>query len=95
MLRLLLAGLLVASASAAPGQEGPELPGWMSGCWEQTEGGRGTEECWTTARGGMRLGSSRSAAGDRIDQWEAMQIVLDAENGDGPAIRMDFRASPN
>lgn len=45
-------------------------------------------------RGGMMLGSSRSGSGDRVTEWEAMRIELGADNGDGPLIRMAYRASP-
>lgn len=65
------------------------LPGWMAGCWEAVSDDRWTEECWTSARGGMMLGSSRSAKDDRVDQWEAMQIIADPSGG------MAFWASPN
>ncbi|RJF85530.1 DUF6265 family protein [Sphingomonas cavernae] len=68
----------------------PALPGWMAGCWEQNAGDRWTEECWTGARGGMMLGSSRSGKGESVDLWEAMQIIA-APSGDG----MTFWASPN
>ncbi|MGH6780896.1 MAG: DUF6265 family protein, partial [Sphingomonadaceae bacterium] len=74
---------------AGAADEKPALPGWMAGCWESRSGDRWTEECWTSARGGMMLGSSRSAKGDRVDQWEAMQIIVD------PAGGMAFYASPN
>lgn len=73
----------------AAGEDKPVLPGWMAGCWEATTGDRWTEECWTTARGGVMLGSSRSGKGDRVSLWEAMQIITD------PAGGMQFWASPN
>ena len=81
---LVMAAMLAAPAAAA---DTPSLPGWMAGCWEQRAGERWTEECWTTARGGIMLGSSRTGTGDRVTEWEAMQIV----RGD----TLTFWASPN
>ncbi|MCJ8156808.1 DUF6265 family protein [Sphingomonas sp. LaA6.9] len=71
-------------------EEKPALPGWMAGCWEAQSGERWTEECWTSSRGGVMLGSSRSGKGDSVDLWEAMQVIAD-KSGSG----MTFWASPN
>lgn len=89
--------LLVASHGAAPAaaEEGdPALPGWMAGCWEQRDGDRWVEECWMKPRGDIMLGNSRTGVGDRVTEWETMQIVLDQEAGDGPVARMAFWAAP-
>lgn len=51
------------------------LPQWLAGCWVETREDRWTEECWTSARGGMMLGSGRSGRGDRLGHWETMQII--------------------
>lgn len=41
------------------------------------------------------LGHSRSGgADDRVSEWELMRIELDAQNGEGPRIRMGFFAAP-
>ena len=45
---------------AAPVEKLPALPAWMAGCWVHVQGERWTEECWTTPRGGVMLGSGRS-----------------------------------
>jgi hypothetical protein len=84
---------LVLSTAAAP--EEPKLPEWMTGCWEQRSGDRWTEECWMQPRAGIMLGNGRSGAGDRVSEWEAMQIVLNQEIADGPMIRMAFWAAPS
>lgn len=76
----------------APAQAA-ELPGWLAGCWEQVEGERWTEECWTSARGGTMLGSSRTGRGATVTGWEAMQIMLD-QPGEGTTAKMAFWASP-
>ena len=84
---------LLVAAVLATGSEAAALPAWMAGCWEQRSGERWTEECWTGPRGGMMIGSSRSGEGDRLDEWETMQIII--EETDDPAIpRMAFWGSP-
>jgi len=81
----LIAALLAAPVAAA--EETPPLPGWMAGCWEQVEGERWTEECWTAPRAGTMLGSSRSGRGDTLIEWETMQILPgDAASGPGPVF---------
>lgn len=71
--------------SAAPAAD---LPGWMTGCWEQVEGDRWVDECWTRPRGGILIGSGRSGKGEALKSWEAMQIVR------GPDGKLTFWASP-
>lgn len=92
MWRMAIAGTAMLCTAAA--DENPVLPEWMAGCWEQRTGDRWTEECWMAPRGGIMLGASRAGAGDRLKEWEATQIVLDQPNGDGPVIRMAYRAAP-
>jgi len=50
-------------------------PGWMTGCWSQQDPPKWTEECWMAPRGGVMLGAGRAGAGDKLDEWEAMQIM--------------------
>jgi hypothetical protein len=69
------------------------MPGWMAGCWVQKSGESWTEECWTTARGGLMLGSGRSGNGEQIRDWEAMQIIR--VDTDDPAIpKLTFYGMP-
>lgn len=75
-------------------QEAPELPDWLSGCWEASDGERWVEECWTVPRAGIMLGSGRSGDGETLLGWETMRIALDEPNGDGPNVRMAFLAAP-
>lgn len=84
--------LLVAAGPAEDGEA--ELPHWIAGCWEQRLGDRWTEECWTTPRGGMMLGSSRSGRGEKLLDWEALRIERNAAHGDGPIARLAYLASP-
>lgn len=87
----MLATFLLLTASAAM----PALPGWMAGCWEQRQDDRWTEECWTTPRAGLMLGSGRSGVGERLLNWEAMQIVMNQSSGDGQVVSMAFWAAPS
>ena len=86
--------LVLIALAALQAADAPALPAWMEGCWEQKSGERWTEECWTGARGGMMLGSSRSGTGSRVDEWETMQIVLEDETDDPAVVRLAFFASP-
>lgn len=75
--------LLQASATALP------MPEFLAGCWEQRSAeDRWTEECWTSARGGLMIGSGRAGKGDRVANWEWMRIE---RSGDGTLL---FYGSP-
>jgi hypothetical protein len=84
---LLLTALLMAATE-------PVLPDWMAGCWEQRSGDRWSEECWTIPRAGMMMGSGRSGVGDRLSDWETMQILLDYDLGGQSIVRMVFIGAP-
>ena len=81
----MIALLMLFEAATTP----QEMPAFLSGCWEQrSEDGRWTEECWTSARGGLMIGSGRDGKGDQVRHWEWMRI----ERGtDG---RLTFYGSP-
>jgi hypothetical protein len=81
----------IAAAVLATANPEPALPAWMAGCWEQKTGGRWTEECWSRPRDGMMLGYGRSGAGERVNEWESMQIGL--QKGEA-AVRMGYWAAP-
>ncbi len=75
---------LAAIALAGPGAaqstaSGSGAPGWMAGCWSQDKAPKWTEECWMGPRGGVMLGAGRAGAGDKLNEWEAMQIILGAD----------------
>ena len=56
------------------------LPAFLAGCWEERRAGQEwTEECWTSARGGLMIGSGRDGKGDRIRHWEWMRIERSAD----------------
>ncbi len=83
----ILTALLIAAAE-------PKLPEWMAGCWEHRAGERWSEECWTVPRAGMMMGSGRSGTGDKLIDWETMQIVLDYDLGEHSVVRMAFIGAP-
>jgi hypothetical protein len=55
-----------------------DLPAWLSGAWATTSGAEWTEEWWSTPRGGIMLGASRSGKSERLDFFEHMRIVRTA-----------------
>ena len=80
---MLLTAMIAAATAEAP------LPAFLSGCWEYVrDGDRWTEECWTSPRGGLMLGSGRDGKGDQVSHWEWMRIERGA---DGTLI---FHGSP-
>ena len=84
---------LIAAAVLAAAADGPVLPSWMAGCWERTSGEKWTEECWTAPRAGIMLGSGRSGSGEKLGEWEVMQI--ERIDTDDPAIaQMTFYGAP-
>ncbi|MXO57536.1 hypothetical protein GRI36_11670 [Altererythrobacter gangjinensis] len=87
-------GLAIGALVASGPLFAHELPVWMAGCWVQTQDDQWTEECWTGARAGIMLGSSRTGQSENLRFWETMQIVLDQENEDGPVWPMVIWASP-
>lgn len=88
---------LVALGLAVPAAaQEPQLPAWMAGCWQMTEGDAWTDECWMTPRHGVMLGASRSGAGSELTTWEAMQIILEpAPAREDATPKLTFWASPN
>ena len=93
MKKILGAATLMLASAASPEQD-PQLPGWLAGCWEQRDGERWTEECWTSPRGGMMLGGSRSGRGDELLEWEVLRIERNGAYGDGAGVKLAYLASP-
>ena len=61
--------LMLAGAATLP------MPAFLAGCWEERrDNGGWTEECWTSARGGLMIGSGRDGKGDQVGHWEWMRI---------------------
>jgi len=84
---------MIAAALAAEAQ-GPSLPSWMAGCWETHSNGVWVEECWTRPRAGIMLGTGRSGKGEKLFNWEVMQIVRSATN-DPAGPRLTFYGAPS
>ena len=47
---------------------------WLAGCWELKAGARVVEEQWTSPRGGLMLGSSRTLRNDNLVEFEQVRI---------------------
>jgi ABC-type sugar transport system substrate-binding protein len=72
--------MLAAAAIAEPTAAAPmPMPSFLAGCWQLQSGDRWTEECWTTARGGLMIGSGREGQADRVRNWEWMRIERGAD----------------
>lgn len=82
MKRWIAAGLGVLLAGASPAATVGDL-GWLAGDWVSEPDGRWTEEAWTSPRGGVMLGVSRSGRGDSLREFEFLRIV--AEDDGTPA----------
>ncbi len=61
---------------------------WLAGCWELTDGDRRVEEQWTSPRAGIMLGVGRTARGDRLVEFEFVEL----RERDG---RLEYRAHPS
>ena len=72
----MLALLLMAQAATAQ----LPMPSFLAGCWEQRIGEKWTEECWTSPRGGLMIGSGRTGKGDPVTHWEYMRIERGADS---------------
>lgn len=72
---MILTLLILANAANA---ELP-MPSFLAGCWEEKRTDGWTEECWTSARGGLMIGSGRDGAADRVRHWEWMRIQKTAD----------------
>ena len=84
----LMMGLILAAGAPAPA-----MPHWMAGCWETHDATVWVEECWTRPRAGIMLGTGRSGTGERLFDWEVMQIVR--TETDDPAIpQLTFYGAP-
>ena len=70
--------LMLAQTAVAPAP----MPAFLAGCWEEHRAGEAwTEECWTSARGGLMIGSGRDGKGDAVGHWEWMRIERSADGG--------------
>ena len=64
----------------APAAAALPMPSFLAGCWEERrEDGGWTEECWTSARGELMLGSGRDGSGTKVRHWEWMRVDRNAD----------------
>lgn len=73
------AALGVLLVAASPAATVDDLA-WLAGQWASEADGRWTEESWTTPRGGVMLGHSRSGRGDALREYEFIRIAA-GDNG--------------
>ena len=75
---MLIPLLVLAEAAVAP----IAMPSFLAGCWEERQAEDAwTEECWTSARGGLMIGSGRDGKGNAVRHWEWMRIERSADGG--------------
>ena len=72
-MRIWAAGLALLLLGASEPASVADLD-WMAGAWSREDGARWTEESWTSPRGGVMLGHSRSGAGDRLREFEYLRL---------------------
>ena len=56
-----------------------EMPDWMTGAWEMRGGESWADEYWTPPRAGIMIGASRAGEGEKLQFWEHMRIVREAD----------------
>jgi Domain of unknown function (DUF6265) len=76
---VLAVALVLSPGVAAAYDEGTELPEWMTGTWGSADGESWADEYWTPARAGIMIGASRSGEGEKLQFWEHMRIVREAD----------------
>lgn len=94
-LALMTIGFFAFSTSGFAMSDAQEMPGWMTGAWQQEDGEGWSDEYWTPLRGDMMIGASRSGTGEKLNFWEQMRIqkeddgavVLWAVSGDQKPVR--------
>ena len=66
--------------NVAAGASSLPMPAFLAGCWEETRGDQAwTEECWTSAKGGLMIGSGRDGRADTVRHWEWMRVERAAD----------------
>jgi len=75
--------------AAAATVQAPQLPAFMTGCWDLIEGEHWTQECWMEPKAGLMLGASREGTGATLKSWEQLRIEQ-STNG-----KITLFASPN
>lgn len=79
LFRQIAAGMLaITPISSVKCNEVSEFPDWMTGAWERSDGENWADEYWTPPRAGIMIGAGRSGKGEKLEFWEHMRIVRDA-----------------
>ena len=73
------AALALSATTGAAGEDAPEFPEWMTGAWAHTDGESWADEYWTPPRAGIMIGASRAGEGEKLQFWEHMRIVREAD----------------
>jgi hypothetical protein len=55
------------------------MPDWMTGAWAMNNGESWADEFWTPPRAGIMIGAGRAGEGDKLQFWEHMRIVREAD----------------
>jgi hypothetical protein len=71
--------LALAPLVAVSSEDAAEMPGWMTGAWVRSDGDSWADEYWTSPRGGIMIGASRSGKGEKLQFWEHMRIEREAD----------------
>ena len=61
---------------------------WLAGCWELRTPTRLTVEMWMPPAGGMMLGASRTTMGERVREFEQLQLTAHGDT-------LVYHASPS
>jgi hypothetical protein len=77
---IIAAAVALSAATGATCQDAPEFPEWMTGAWGHADGESWADEYWTSPRGGIMIGASRSGVGEKLQFWEHMRIVREADD---------------
>lgn len=77
ILRICAALALLAPTALVAEQS--EMPDWMNGAWAMKNGESWADEFWTPPRAGIMIGASRAGEGDKLQFFEHMRIVREAD----------------
>lgn len=73
-MKSLLPGAAALLAAAAPPPATADDLGWMAGEWTAEHDGSWTEERWSSPRGGVLLGTSRTVKGGAVREFEFLRL---------------------
>ena len=74
---LFVIGLTLGGAAVAATSPPVESLAWISGRWLSNEGGKWTEENWSSAKGGVMLGNSKQGEEGKTLEFELLRIAPD------------------